>query len=155
MLKRSPPSLQAFHDPESAVVRRGPRNRAEEFKAINRDDVIRHIHRLAHAVACGQSPFPQSEETTQAVYRMLAETGLSKEIGPNLQTLTEPGLGDLLILAGIHEPWDIVGAFAWDVSDEDLKRLEFAPTEAETLEVLRELAVKIYAKYLPFAPLAH
>jgi hypothetical protein len=137
----------------------------EEIMIHDRDEVIRHIHRLAHAVACGQAPFPQSRETILAVNLMLKDAGLKKAVALHTYSDTKPGLGDLvllaavghtfsytepgldglLMLAGINCPWEI--PFAFDVSDEDLDRLEFAPTEAETLEVLRAMAIELYAKH--------
>jgi hypothetical protein len=41
--------------------------------------------------------------------------------------------------------------FCWDIPQEDLDRMEHAPSEAAALEVLREITVELYGKYLPEA----
>jgi hypothetical protein len=113
----------------------------------DREEVIRLLHQLAHAAVCGQAPWPASRETCESIYRMLAEAGL-EETTPNGSIRSAPGIDDLLTFVGVWDPWDVPIRFAFDVSDEDVERMEFAPSEAEALQVIKQMVVDLYEKRL-------
>jgi hypothetical protein len=113
----------------------------------DREEVIRLLHQLAHAAVCGQAPWPANRETCDSIYRMLAEAGLDQTT-PDGSIRSAPGINDLLIFIGVWDPWDVPIHFAFDVSDEDVERMEFAPSEAEALEVIKQMVVDVYEKRL-------
>jgi hypothetical protein len=131
----------------------------EEVMVHDRKEVIRHIHRLAHAVACGQAPFPVGNETTASILLMAREAGLLKEVPPDeeLPELPEgrfcftldPSIERLLMILGFY-PLAILDFE--DVSDEDRERVEDAPSLADSLELLREIAARTYWKMFARAP---
>jgi hypothetical protein len=77
---------------------------------VQRDDVTRTLHRLAHAAYFGQATWPASRETNEALHAMMLEAKLIRMIDDRGSFVSEPGVAaelDLLLyVIGHNDPGD-------------------------------------------------
>jgi hypothetical protein len=111
---------------------------------LHRDDVIRTLYQFAHAAIRGQAPWPARRETNEALYAMLLEVGLIREVdGPDGYEgsfVIDDGIELLTFVIGYRDPYEFPG-----LTIEDWHELERLQSEEAVLAAIKARIFTAYA----------
>jgi hypothetical protein len=111
-----------------------------------KEEALRTLRRLAHAVYCGQAPWPSSTERNKEISQMCVRAGLFIPVpgapSGDFTIAEEPDLELLLFVIGLNEPTDAVDDDAFGLSWDDLEH----KSEAEALPIIKRAVFAAYER---------